>query len=549
MILSWKDSNGKRRSKSISTGLPIKGNKKRAEAMLLKAREEFNLENLVENANVPLCDFFQKWLKDRAISMGARVYANYAYDVKAYIAPYFRENPVSVLKVTSKELEAFYRFERQEDDATPEDLLQYHEVVTACLGYAEELGWIEENPAEEVNPCADQAPILFDEFIREWLEIIRSKIGEITYASYKRNVEKCIAPYFKARRYTLQDLERHPKYIQEFYQSMLDSGLSPSTVIRRHANVRKCLQYTFQIGLIKSNPADRVEKPRKIKYEATIYNEEELNLLFKTVKGDPLELAVIVGAFYGLRRSEVVGLKWDAIDFKKKTISIRHTVVQFNLDGQNQIVRKDSTKTKSSCRTLPLVPPFELLLHHLKEEQSVNQKVCGDCYCRDYLEYIYVDAMGNLIKPNFITQHFEILLKKNNLKKIRFHDLRHPYVKHTTKIFSLRLMDFQAQAYPDARRKTRGACQLLRVGQSRSPVRPLCNRKRFSCLPPQSKMSWILCAISMRLSGYTSTRSISNSASSVVSVSASKIALDASLRLSCRACSSCFCFACANTAA
>ena len=549
MILSWKDSNGKRRSKSISTGLPIKGNKKRAEAMLLKAREEFNLENLVENANVPLCDFFQKWLKDRAISMGARVYANYAYDVKAYIAPYFRENPVSVLKVTSKELEAFYRFERQEDDATPEDLLQYHEVVTACLGYAEELGWIEENPAEEVNPCADQAPILFDEFIREWLEIIRSKIGEITYASYKRNVEKCIAPYFKARRYTLQDLERHPKYIQEFYQSMLDSGLSPSTVIRRHANVRKCLQYAFQIGLIKSNPADRVEKPRKIKYEATIYNEEELNLLFKTVKGDPLELAVIVGAFYGLRRSEVVGLKWDAIDFKKKTISIRHTVVQFNLDGQNQIVRKDSTKTKSSCRTLPLVPPFELLLHHLKEEQSVNQKVCGDCYCRDYLEYIYVDAMGNLIKPNFITQHFEILLKKNNLKKIRFHDLRHPYVKHTTKIFSLRLMDFQAQACPDARRKTRGACQLLRVGQSRSPVRPLCNRKRFSCLPPQSKMSWILYAISMRLSGYTSTRSISSSASSVVSVSASKIALDASMRLSCRACSSCFCFACANTAA
>ena len=128
-------------------------------------------------------------------------------------------------------------------------------------------------------------------------------------------------------------------------------------------------------------------------------------------------------------------------------------------------------------------------------------------------------------------------------------DMYHPYVKHTTKIFSLRLMDFQAQAYPDARRKTRGASQLHRGGQSRSPVRPLCNRKQLSCLLPQSKMSWILYAISMRLSGYTSTRSISSSASSVVSVSASKIALDASLRLSCRACSSCFCFACANTAA
>ena len=153
------------------------------------------------------------------------------------------------------------------------------------------------------------------------------------------------------------------------------------------------------------------------------------------------------------------------------------------------------------------------------------------------------------IDPSYVRKRLQQILERADCKKVRFHDLRHPYVKHTTKIFSLRLMDFQAQAYPDARRKTRGACQLLRVGQSRSPVRPLYNRKRFSCLPPQSKMSWILYAISMRLSGYTSTLSISSSASSVVSVSASKITLDASLRLSCRACSSCFCFACANTAA
>ena len=239
------------------------------------------------------------------------------------------------------------------------------------------------------------------------------------------HIALCIAPYFKNKRYTLQDLERHPKYIQEFYQYMLDSGLSASTVIRRHANVRKCLQYALQIGLIKSNPADRVEKPRKTKYEATIYNQAELNALFKAIKGDPLELAVILGAFYGLLRSEVVGLTWYAIDFEHKTISIRHTVVQFNKDGKSQVVKKDSTKTKSSCRTLPLVAPFELLLRYLRAEQSINRTVCGDCYCEDYLDYIYVDAMGKLIKPDFITQHFDLFLKKNGLKKIRFHDLRH----------------------------------------------------------------------------------------------------------------------------
>ena len=261
------------------------------------------------------------------------------------------------------------------------------------------------------------------------------------------SIKSSIIPYFQDKKLTLQDLEKHPKYIQEYYQHELNAGLTANTVIHRHANIRKCLQYAFQIGLIKSNPADRVERPRKVKYVATIYNQEELETLFNVVRGDPIELAVILAAFYGLRRSEVVGLKWDAIDFEKKTFTVKHTVTQVTVDGKEVTIQKDRTKTKSSYRTLPLVPPFEELLHRLRQEQLVNQKVCGTAYCQKYLDYIYVNAMGELVKPNFITQHFEITLKNNGLKKIRFHDLRHPYVKHTTKIFSLRLMDFQAQAY------------------------------------------------------------------------------------------------------
>ena len=92
----------------------------------------------------------------------------------------------------------------------------------------------------------------------------------------------------------------------------------------------------------------------------------------------------------------------------------------------------------------------------------------------------YNPETGKRIIPDPIVNLHKKILKDAGLPHIRFHDLRHPYVKHTTKIFSLRLMDFQAQAYPDARRKTRGACQLHRGGQSQSPVRPLCNRKQFS---------------------------------------------------------------------
>lgn len=236
---------------------------------------------------------------------------------------------------------------------------------------------------------------------------------------------------------------------------------------------------------------------------------------------------ILLVAKTGLRFSEALALTPKDFDFAHQSVSVSKT---WNYKGDGGFL---PTKNKSSVRKVQidwqLVIQFSELIKGLPEEEPIFVK-----------GKVYNSTVNDILSR---------YCKKANVPVISVHGLRHPYVKHTTKIFSLRLMDFQAQAYPDARRKTRGACQLLRVGQSRSPVRPLCNRKRFSCLPPQSKMSWILYAISMRLSGYTSTRSISSSASSVVSVSASKIALDAFLRLSCRACSSCFFFACANTAA
>ena len=425
MILSWKGKDGLRKSKSISTGLPVKGNKKRAEALLLKTRKEFNPDNLMENSDMLFTDFLTKWLKDNAPTMAPGYYATISYDVMVTIIPYFEKHNIRLLDISAKEIENFYRNERTTNEANAQDLLQYHEAVKAALEYSVEIGWLQRNPAEQVNPCTDEAPILFTEFLLEWLAMMKNKVELTTYAAYASGINSCIIPYFEEKKYTLQDMEKHPKYIQDFYQSLLDSGLSASTVIHRHANIRKCLQYAFQIGLIKSNPADRIERPRKEKYVATIYNQQELEKLFEVVKGDPIELGVILAAFYGLRRSEVVGLKWDAIDFERKTISIKHTVTQVRLDGKSVIVEKDRTKTKSSHRTLPLVEPFKRLLVRLRKEQQTNQQVCGDAYCKDFTDYIYVNSIGERIKPNYITQHFEIVLNNNKLKRIRYHDLRH----------------------------------------------------------------------------------------------------------------------------
>jgi len=239
-------------------------------------------------------------------------------------------------------------------------------------------------------------------------------------------IKSRIVPYFDKHHPGLQLNEITPKHIQDFYSYELrERGVTTNTVIRRHANIRKALQYAFKIGLIESNPADKVERPKKNHFTGGFYNEKELEQLFGLVKGRTIELGVILAAFYGLRRSEALGLKWSAIDFDQKTITIRHTVTQVCVDGKSIIVEKDRTKTKSSYRTLPLVPPFEELLRTLKTKQEQNRSLCGGVYCKKDAEYIYVNDIGELVKPGYITEHFPNMLKKNGMRKIRFHDLRH----------------------------------------------------------------------------------------------------------------------------
>ena len=400
-----------------------------------------------------------------------------------------------------------------------------------------------EPPKEAGDLSSD---MLFADYLLEWLEIAKGRLAHATYGAYQGLLKSTIVPYFRKKKLTLRELEA--RHLQMFYSEML-RRVTPNTVIHYHAVIHSALKYAVKTDMLIQNVADKVDRPRKNSFQPVFLSAEEMQKMFEALRGTKLELPVLVAAFYGLRRGEVVGLKWDAIDFEQGTISVKRTVTSTIIDGKYQEFEQQSAKTKSSLRTLPLIGSFREYFMQVKEAQELNKQVCGNCYNYEYDGFVFVDELGERMRVEYLTNAFPKFLESHGLRRMRFHDLRHPYVKHTTKIFSLRLMDFQAQAYPDARRKTRGACQLHRGGQSQSPVRPLCNRKRFSCLPPQSKISWILYAISMRLSGYTSTRSISSSASSVVSASASKIALDASFRLSCRACSSCFCFACANTAA
>ena len=315
-VLNYTDSLGKRKTKWISTGLTVKGNKKRAEAILMDARRNFNPE----------------------------------------------------------------------------------------------------------EPKVMNGDILFADYMEKWLDIIKSSVAVPTFASYSTSVKKIVAPYFREKEVTLKNLTA--KDIQEFYLRELER-VSASSVIHYHANIHKALKYAVKIDLIDVNPADKVERPKKDRYVGSFYDADEVNALFEAAKGSKLELPILFGAFYGLRRSEAIGLKWDAIDFDQNTITIRHTVTSCDLDGKRILVAADTTKTKSSMRTLPLVPFMRERLLALKEEQQENRRLCGRSYIKDYLEYVCVNEIGDLIKPHYVTESFPKLLKANGLRHIRYHDLRH----------------------------------------------------------------------------------------------------------------------------
>lgn len=323
IVLSYKDESGKRHTPWFPTKLPVKGNKKRAEAMLLDMRQN-------------------------------------------YIPP--------------------------------------------------------STIAKSIPVAEAQNDLSFSDFLQQWLCVAKSTVMLTTYASYAGLMKSSILPYFAERGILLKDLT--PMELQSFYTVQL-SHVSANTVIHYHAIIHRALKYAVKMNMIPANPADRIERPKKEKFVGSFYDSSEVNALFSHLEGHPLEVPIKLGAFYGLRRSEILGLKWSAIDFNANTITIRHTVTSCNLDGKHIEVAADTTKTKSSMRTLPLVPDFRNLLLKKKEEQARYRKLCGRSYCTEYIEYICVNEIGERLKPNTLSGGFKQILKKNGMRIIRLHDLRH----------------------------------------------------------------------------------------------------------------------------
>lgn len=269
----------------------------------------------------------------------------------------------------------------------------------------------------------DGSRLLMTDYMDEWLKIVKPLVERATYKSYDNMVSARIRPHFEKLNLLLTEVE--PKHIKMLYDEILEQGYTTNTVIHYHAVLHQALAYAVKNDYILSNPADRVKRPKKNKHISSFYTKEEILTLLDIAKDDPIYIPIVLSAYYGFRRSETLGMRWSAIDFENKTITVNHKVTELTENGKTIVYAEDKLKTKSSYRTLPLIPVVEEKLLEHKAKLERNQKLFGNSYCKEYMDYVCVDEMGKLFRPNFVSDHFGWLLKKYGLKKLTFKELRH----------------------------------------------------------------------------------------------------------------------------
>lgn len=260
------------------------------------------------------------------------------------------------------------------------------------------------------------------EYLTEWMQTyIEPNLSPTTIVGYKANIFGHVIP--NLGEIPIQKLNAMD--IQKFYNKLVTEKhprtkkpLSARTIEHIHANLKSALKQAVKLGIIDKNPAEAVTIPRAKEYKAQVYTEEEVRKLLMYVKGTRLEVPVALEVGLGLRRGEVLGLKWSAIDFKQKKLKVETSLVYVN----KEFIFKPP-KSSAGERTL-IVPDsiIELLKEH-KKRQNKLRLALGSEY-QNY-DLVCCEPDGRPIIPTSFSKRFSTFLKEHELKQIRFHDLRH----------------------------------------------------------------------------------------------------------------------------
>lgn len=263
----------------------------------------------------------------------------------------------------------------------------------------------------------------FSDCVRHWLDLVVHRVDSVTYQGYVVLANSHILPYFDDSGLKLRDIT--VEILQTFFDQKAKNGrrdgkggLSPSSLRSLKNLLSQSLGEAVKTGWLQNNPCQYVILPRCETFRAQFYTAAQMRALFTAIEDDPLAPLVRIAALYGLRRSELLGLQWDSVDFENNLLTIKHTVVKVT-----ETVAKDKTKNASSRRSFPLVSEAVEIFERARSDEADNRAAFGKGYSEN--PYIFKWANGQPFSPDYVSKHFRLLLKKHNLPIIRFHELRH----------------------------------------------------------------------------------------------------------------------------
>ena len=271
----------------------------------------------------------------------------------------------------------------------------------------------------------DSEKSLFSAFLLDWLDLHKSKVQTTTYNGYAHIINKYLYPYFDQKRIKLEKLK--PMDIEKYYSYLhTKAGLSQNTVIKHHQVIHKCLEYALKNRYVPENVCNYVDRPKKEFTEHSFLELQDINRLLKCVKDHKIEIPVLFAVYYGLRRSEVLGLTWNNVSLENDIVKIRQKVVRtFDNNGKLTVEISDTLKTDASYREFPLIPELKQKLLVQKNKIEENKNFFGKAYSNKYLDFICVNEQGILLNPDYISAAYKKIVKKNGLPESSFHSLRH----------------------------------------------------------------------------------------------------------------------------
>ncbi|MFT8320837.1 MAG: site-specific integrase [Bacillus sp. (in: firmicutes)] len=257
---------------------------------------------------------------------------------------------------------------------------------------------------------------LMEDFIIKWLNTVyKHEVQPTTFERAKSIVENHILPAF-----TKKEVSSIKTYdVQQFLSSKSNDGLSPATVKIIRNLLSKAFQTAIDWELINGNPTERVKGPSIVKKEKEIWTSEEAKTFLESCDELRWTVAFSLGLHTGMRRGEILALKWENINFEKQTVKIKESLAYTKEHG----LTFNTPKTSNSYREVVLPASIIELLKQHKSEQNIMKQRMGTSYHQFNL--VVSTADGKPIHPRNLARTFDRLIEKAGIKKISIHGLRH----------------------------------------------------------------------------------------------------------------------------